>query len=60
MGDEMKLKIEKLATGVRVELVTDTAKKPVAYELTAVQAQLLRDLIDTALRSGQFRFELEL
>jgi hypothetical protein len=50
----MKLAIEKLPHGdVRVEVTTDTAKKPIVVELDRVR-------LDAARRAGRFSFTLEL
>jgi hypothetical protein len=58
----VKLKIDKPASSgtIKVELTTDTSKRPLVREMTKAEASMLRDLLDTAIRSdAAFRFELE-
>lgn len=57
----MKLKIEKKPHGlIRIELTYETSKRPVVYELRDGEAGTLINLLDSARRAEQFKFELEL
>lgn len=56
----MKLVIEKVPQGVRVQLITDTSKKPVELILQASQVPIIDQMLRTALNADKFRFEMEM
>lgn len=57
----MKIKITKDTNGhTDIELVHDTAKKPVKVQLNQNQLQGLLDVLRTVVTANTFKFELEL
>lgn len=56
----MKLTIEKLAGGVKVEVATRTDKKPLVVTLTFAEAEALVALLKTATKADNFKFTMEL
>ncbi len=56
----MKLAIEKKGDTVRVELTTDTGKKPIVLNLEPHQLDLIVQMLGTAGQATTFKFSLEL
>lgn len=56
----MKLTIEKLPGGkLRVTVASDTAKKPIAFDVAADQLESLLRMLQMAGRSDTFKFSVE-
>lgn len=53
----MKIVVEKVPEGVRVELQHDAAKKPTVLVLGPNDVEMLTTVIRTAMKSEKFRFE---
>jgi hypothetical protein len=56
----MKLLLEKVPEGVRVELIPDDGKQPVAFTLPPASVNLLVSLLPAAVQANRFRFEVNL
>ena len=58
----MRIKIEKpnQHAPIRVELTTDTSKKPLVLELRPNQAQGLIDIVKAAIAADCFAFTMEM
>lgn len=59
----MKLKVKKDRTcgdGIHVEITTDTAKKPIVFDLTPDQVQSLFTLLQTTARLDKMDLEITL
>lgn len=57
----MKLKVEKEPSGkVRVELTSDSAKKPIAASLTPDEVAVLTSILAAAVKAEKFSFEVQI
>lgn len=56
----MKLKIDKDKASIRVELATDTAKKPLVIVMTPDQVRAVMALLSTSLSAEKLVLDLEL
>lgn len=56
----MKLVIEKVPHGVRVQVTADTSKKPVEIILQPSQVPIIDQMLRAALNADKFRFEMDM